>query len=140
MQSGGVLGGPAETAKSKQKHPLASISLKIEGMLVKSCSLDGFWAARLKPRKVSKSTHWLQYRSNLRNAGKIMQSGGVLGGQDETAKSKQKYPLAAKSFKIEGMLVKSCSLEGFWAVRLKLRKVSKSTHRLQYRSKFEECW
>jgi len=66
VQSGGVLGGQAETAKSKQKHPLASISLKIEGMLVKSYSLERFWAARLKPRKVSKSTHCLQYPSKLK--------------------------------------------------------------------------
>jgi len=62
----GVLGGQAESTKSKQKHPWASISLKIEGMLVKSCSLEGFWAARLKPRKVSKSTHWLQYPSKVK--------------------------------------------------------------------------
>ena len=56
VQPGGVLGGLAETAKSQQKYPLASISFKIEGMLLKSCSLEVFWAARLKPRKVSKST------------------------------------------------------------------------------------
>ena len=66
VHSGGVPGGQAETSKSKQKHPLASISLKIEGMLVKSSSLEGFWAARLKPRKVSKSTRWLQNLTKLK--------------------------------------------------------------------------
>ena len=59
------MGGQDETTKSKQKHPLASISLKIEGMLVKSCSLEGFWAARLKPRKLAKISHWLQNRLKL---------------------------------------------------------------------------
>ena len=48
MQSEWVLDGQAITAKSKQKHPLASISLEIEGMLIKSYSLEGFWAVKLK--------------------------------------------------------------------------------------------
>ena len=60
-------GGQAETAKSKQKYPLALISLKTGGMLVKSCSLEGFWAVRLKSRRGSKSIHWLQYHSKVKD-------------------------------------------------------------------------
>jgi len=61
-----------------------------------------------------------------------MHSGWVLGGQAETSKRKQKHPLVSKTSKIKGMLVKSCILDGFWADELKLRKVSKRIHWLQY--------
>ena len=62
----GVLDGQAETANSKHKHPLASKSCKIEGILVKLSILEGFWAASLKPRKVSKSVHWFQNQIKLK--------------------------------------------------------------------------
>ena len=55
------------------------------------------------------------------NACKITYSGGVLGSWIETAKSKQNQGLASKSDKIEGMLLYVQG--GFWAARLKLRKV-----------------
>ena len=41
-----------------------------------------------------------------------MQSGGAPGGQAETTKSKQKYPLASRSFKIEGMRGKTVQSRG----------------------------
>ena len=52
MYSGGVLGGQAETWKSKQKKPLATKSHNITGIQVNSCILEGFWEVRLKPGKV----------------------------------------------------------------------------------------
>ena len=56
-----------------------------------------------------------------------MYSGGVLGDQAETWKSKQKEPLATKSHNITGIQVKSCILEGFWEFRLKPGKVIAKT-------------
>ena len=65
-----------------------------------------------------------------------MYSGGVLGDQAETWKSKQKEPLATKSHNITGIQVKSCILEGFWDVRLKPGKViAKNSHRLHSATK-----
>ena len=74
------------------------------------------------------------------NPGKIMHTGGVLGGQAETSKLEQNQPFAAKSHKIARTLVKSCVLEGFWAARLKPRKISKISHWLQNLIKLHEAW
>ena len=53
MQSGGVLGGQAETTKSKQKHPVASISVKSEGMQESECILvNEFSVPKLKRAKI----------------------------------------------------------------------------------------
>ena len=56
---------PAEKSENKQKPSLALKTSKIEGMLVKSRILEGFWAAGLKPRKVSKTRDWFQNRTKL---------------------------------------------------------------------------
>ena len=53
MQSGGVLAGQAETTKSKQKHPVASMSVKSEGMLESECILvHEFSVPKLKRAKI----------------------------------------------------------------------------------------
>ena len=140
MHSGQVLGGQAETSKRNQKRPLVSKSNKIEGMLIKLCIQDGFWVARPKRRKESKSIHWFQKQVKLKNAAEITHSGGVLDGWAEISKSNQKHPLASKSNKVEGMVIKSCILDGFWAARPNRRKVNQSIHWLQKQVKLKECW
>ena len=53
MQSGVVLGGQAETTKSKQTHPVASISVKSEGMQESECILvHEFSVPKLKRAKI----------------------------------------------------------------------------------------
>ena len=109
-------------------------------MLIKLCIQDGFWVARPKRRKESKSIHWFQKQVKLKNAAKITLSGGVLDGWAEISKSNQTYPLASKSNKVEGMVIKSCILDGFWAARPNRRKVNQSIHWLQKQVKLKECW
>ena len=66
MHLGRVFGGQAEKSQNKQKPPWASKTCQIKGMLVKSCILEGFWTAGLKPRKVSKTTHCLPNHTKLK--------------------------------------------------------------------------
>ena len=58
--SGGVLGGKAETSEIYQNKPLASKSLIIARIPIKSCVLKGFWAGRPKPQKSTKTSLWFQ--------------------------------------------------------------------------------
>ena len=55
-------------------------------MLIKLCIQDGFWVARPKRRKESKSIHWFQKQVKLKNAAEITHSGGVLDGWAEICK------------------------------------------------------
>ena len=53
----------------------------MQGILIKSCVLEGgFWAARPKPQKSTKTGLWLQNLLNDMNAHKIACSGGAMGG------------------------------------------------------------
>ena len=61
------------------------------------------------------------------NPNKITCSGGVLGGSAETSEIYQNKPLAAKSLKMQLILMKSRVLEGFWAGRPNLENVPKQT-------------
>ena len=55
-----------------------------------------------------------------------MHSGGVLGGQAETLEKYVNQRLASKSYKIEGIYVKLCILEGSGRPGRNLEKLAKS--------------
>ena len=90
--------------------------------------------------KKAKASIGFKNKYNSRNGTKITHLGAVLDGWAEISKSNQTYPLASKSNKVEGMVIKSCILDGFWAARPNRRKVNQNIHWLQKQEKLKECW
>ena len=57
------------------------------GIYIKSCTLEAFWAVRLKPGKISENVKIVE---NHRNSNQIMYSKSFLDGQAEAWESKRK--------------------------------------------------
>ena len=72
------------------------------------------------------------------NPNQIKCSGGVLGGSAETSEIYQNKPLAAKSLKMQLIVIKSRVLEGFRAGRPKPQKSTKTSLWLQNHLKLHE--
>ena len=63
-------------------------------LYVKSCTLEAFWAVRLKPGKISDNVKIVE---NHRNSNQIMYSKSFLDGQAEAWESKRKLQNLIKS-------------------------------------------
>ena len=64
------------------------------GIYIKSCTLEAFWAVRLKPGKISENVKIVE---NHRNSNQIMYSKSFLDGQAEAWESKRKLQNLIKS-------------------------------------------
>ena len=64
------------------------------GIDIKSCTLEAFWAVRLKPGKISENVKIVE---NHRNSNQIMYSKSFLDGQAEAWESKRKLQNLIKS-------------------------------------------